>query len=117
MKNQLLRLAELIQQNFPEDLLATFKGTEKLSLVKRIELVDRARTVHQRRSETLWLQAGKQRTADERYAAAQAELAAFVFAYLTGDAKEYAASANEALGTLGRHAEIELISSLCRRQP
>ena len=116
VKNKLIRLAELIQQDFPDDLLATFKDNGKLSLIKRIELVDRARASHQRRSETLWLQAGKQRTDEERCASAQAELAAFVFAYLTGDAKEYADSANDALRALGRQAEVELISSLCRRQ-
>lgn len=115
MKNKLLRLAELVQENFTENLVEEFKTSDKQSLAQRMEIVSQARTVHQKRSETLWLKAGKKRTPAERHAAAQAELAAFLFAYLTGDAKEYADSAIEALCTLGRHGEIELVKSLARQ--
>lgn len=114
MKNKLLRLAELVQENFPEDLVEVFKSNDKSSLAKRLAMISRAITGHQRRSETLWLQAGKKRTPAERHAAAQAELAAFVFAYLTGDAKEYADSGIEALRTLGRDGEVDLVSSLSK---
>ncbi len=112
MKNKLLRLAEIIQENFPEELVEAFRSSGNLSLDKRIEIVSLARTLHQSRAETLWLKAGKKRTAEERIATAQADLAAFVFAYLTGDAKEYAESAVEALRTLGRHGEFDLVASL-----
>ena len=115
MKNKLLRLAELIQENFPEDLVDEFKTGGKQSLAQRLELVAQARTVHQKRSETLWLKAGKKRTPAERHATAQAELAAFLSAYLTGDAKEYTDSAIEALRAIGRQGEEELVRSLSRR--
>jgi hypothetical protein len=115
VKNKLLRLAELIQESYPEDLPEVFKGNEKSSLARRLEIISRARTFHQRRAETLWRQAGRKRTATERRAAAQAELAGFVFAYLTGDAEEYADSAIDALQTLGRRGDVELITSLAKR--
>ena len=115
MKNKLLRLAEMIQENFPENLLDEFKTNDKQSLARRLEIIGQARTVHQQRSETLWLKAGKKRTPAERRASAQAELAAFLIAYLTGDAKEYAESAIEALDALGRQGEEELVRSLARR--
>ena len=115
MKNKLIRLVELIQENFPEDLVEAFKSNGNLSLDKRIALLSQARSFHQGRCEALWLKAGKKRTAAERQAAAQADLAGFVFAYLTGDAQEYAESAIEALRALGRHGEVDLIASLVRR--
>lgn len=115
MKNKLLRLAEIIQDDFPEDLIEAFKSTGNQSFAAKIELLSAARTLHQSRSETLWLQAGKQRTDQERRAAAQADVAAFLCAYLTGDAKEYAESAIEALQVLGRHGEVDLIGSLAKR--
>lgn len=114
MKNKLLRLAEIIQENFPEDLVEAFRSSGKLSLDKRIEIASLARNLHQSRAETLWLKAGNKRTAEEKYATAQADLAAFVFAYLTGDAKEYAESAVEALRALGRHGEVDLVTSLAK---
>lgn len=115
MKNKLIRLAELIQEDFPEKIVAAFRSNEKLSLTQRLELVNQAITFHRKRAETLWLEAGRKRTPAEKRATAQAELAAFVFAYLTGDGKEYANSAIEALNTLGRQGEVDLIKSLCRR--
>ena len=114
MKNKLIRLAELIQEDFPENIMAAFRSNEKSSLVQRIGITSDAIAFHQKRAETLWLKAGKKRTVEEKRSVARAELAAFVFAYLTGDAKEYAASAIEALGSLGRHAEVDLVKSLCK---
>jgi hypothetical protein len=113
--NKLIRLAEIIQEDFPNKLVAVFKENEKPSLAKRLAIINEAITAHQSRAESLWLQAGKKRTAAERRAAAQAELAGFVFAYLTGDAKEYADTGIAALQTLGRHGEVELIRSLSKR--
>lgn len=115
MKNHLLRLAELIQENFPEDLLSAFKSSEKTSHAARRDLITRAISSHRERAAALWQQANKQRSPEERYASAQADLASFVFGYLTGDAKEYADSALEALHILGRQAETDLIRSLCRK--
>lgn len=115
MTNKLLRLAQIIQEDFPEKLVPAFKTAEKQSLVRRITLVNQAIAAHQNRAEILYLQAGKKRTPAERRATAQAELAAFVFAYLTGDAKEYADSGVEAMRALGRYGEIDLIRSLSRR--
>lgn len=115
MKNKLIRLAELIQEDFPEKIVAAFRSRDKSSLTQRLEMVNKAITFHRRRAESLWLQAGRKRTPAERRASAQAELAAFVFAYLTGDGKEYADSAIEALTALGRQGEVDLIQTLCRR--
>lgn len=114
VKNKLLRLAELIQEDFPGNLVDPFKSNKNQSLAKRLTLIGEAITFHQGRSETLWLQAGKKRTAEERRATAQAELAAFVFAYLTGDAKEYEDSAIEAMRSLGRQGEVDLVRTLSR---
>ena len=115
MKNKLLRLAEIIQQDLSENLVEVFKSAGNQSLAMKIELVSEARSVHQKRSEVLWLQAGKKRTVAEKRASAQAELAAFVVAYLTGDGKEYVETAVEALKSLGRHGEVELVTSLAKR--
>lgn len=115
MKNNLIRLAELIQEGLPEDLVATFKSNEKEDRDERLALIGKAINSHRERAEGLWLQAGKKRTAEERYVTAQAELASFIFAYLTGDAKEYADSAIEAMHALGRQSEEDLVTKLCRR--
>jgi len=115
VKNKLLRLAELIQEDFPENLVDAFKSSGNQSMAARLVLVNQARNLHQQRAESLWLQAKKQRTPAERRAVAQAELAAFVSAYLTGEAREYAETAVEALRILDRHGETELVTSLCRR--
>ena len=115
MKNKLLRLAEIIQQGLSEDLVDVFRSAGNQSLAMKIELVSEARTLHQKRSEFLWLQAGKKRTLAEKRASAQADLAAFVVAYLTGDGKEHMETAVEALLTLGRQGEIDLVLSLAKR--
>lgn len=115
MKNKLLRLAEIIQQGLSEDLVEVFRSSGNQSLAMKIEFVSAARTSHQKRAEVLWLQAGKKRTLTERRASAQADLAAFVVAYLTGDGKEYVETAVEALETLGRQGEVELVTSLAKR--
>ena len=115
MKNKLLRLAEIIQQGLSEDLVDVFRSASNRSLAMKIELVSEARTLHQKRSEFLWLQAGKKRTLAEKRASAQADLAAFVVAYLTGDGKEHMETAVEALLTLGRQGEIDLVLSLAKR--
>ena len=114
MKNKLIRLAELIQEDFPEKIVAAFRSNEKQSLAKQLEVVNEAIAFHRKRAETLWLEAGRKRTPAERRATAQAELAAFVFAYLTGDGKEYANSGIEALKALGRQGEVDLVKTLCR---
>ncbi len=112
MKNKLIRLAELIQEDFSENLIAAFRSSEKQSLARRLAITSDAIAFHQSRSEELWLKAGSKRTAEEKHAAARAELAAFVFAYLTGDVREYAESAREAMRTLGRQGEIDIVKSL-----
>lgn len=116
MKNKLIRLAELVQDDCLENIVAVFKSTEKASLAQRLAITSLAISSHQHRSETLWLKAGKKRTPKERQSTARAELAAFLFAYLTGDAREYADSAIAALRTLGRQGEEDLIKSLCSRR-
>jgi len=114
VKNKLLRLAEIIQQDLSEDLVDVFRSAGNQSLVAQIELVSEARSLHQKRSEVLWLQAGKKRTLAEKRASAQADLAAFVVAYLIGDGKEYAETAIEALQALGRQGEIDLVTRLTK---
>ena len=115
MKNKLLRLAEIIQQDLPEDLVGAFRSAGHQSLAMKIELLSEARSSHQKRSEVLWLQAGKKRTLAEKRASAQADLAAFVVAYLTGDGKDHVETAVEALQALGRHGEVDLVTSLAKR--
>jgi len=115
VKNKLLRLAELIQQDLPEDLVDVFRSAGNQSLAMKIELVNEARSSHQKRAEVLWLQADKKSTLAEKHASAQADLAAFVVAYLTGDSKEHVETAVEALQTLGRYGEVDLVTSLAKR--
>lgn len=115
MNNKLLRLAQIIQEDFPEKLVPAFKSAEKQSLAKRIALVNQAIAAHQAHAERLYLQAGKKKTPAERRATARAELASFVFACLTGDASEHADSGVEAMRVLGRHGEEDLIRSLSQR--
>lgn len=114
MSNKLIRLAELVQEDFPGKIVAAFRSEEQVSLQQRLELMDKVINFHRQRAEVLWLEAGRKRTPAEKRASAQAELAAFVFAYLTGDGKEYANSAAEALRSLGRQGEVDLIKSLCK---
>ncbi len=116
MKNKIIRLIELIQEDFPEELLAYFKTEEEAPLKTRLALASKAISHHQQRSADLWLAAGKKRTPDEKKASARADLAAFLFAYLTGTPKENAQSAIEALEVLGRQMEAELIYSLCKKR-
>ncbi len=115
MKNKLIRLAELIQEDFPENIMASFRSNVKSSLAQRISITSDAIAFHQKRAEALWLKAGKKRTVQEKQAVARSEIAAFVFAYLTGDAKEYADSALEAMRALGRQGEFDIIKSLAKR--
>ena len=114
MRNKLRRLAEFIQVGFPENLVATFKYSKNQSLAKRLALTSDAIAFHQTRAETLWLQAGKQKTIDEKYAIAQAEIASFVFACLSGETRECEESTLEAMLTLGRQSEVAIIRSLCK---
>lgn len=114
MENKLLRLIEIIQDDFPEVILSAFKAKIPLSLDERIALVGSVRDFHQNRADTLWLKAGKMRSPEEKRATAQAELSSFVFAYLTGEAKEYVTSASDALKTLGRQGELDIVKSLTR---
>ncbi len=115
MRNKLRRLTEFIQEGFPEKLVDAFKYHKDHTLQKRLAITSKAIAFHQDRAGTLWIQAGKMRTAEERHAAAQAELASFVFAYLSGDADEYAESTVEAMRALGRQGEVDIIRSLSKR--
>ena len=114
MRNKLRRLAEFIQMGFPENLVATFKYSKNQSLTKRLALTSEAIAFHRGRAEALWLQAGRQKTVEESHAAAQAEVASFVFACITGETRECADSTIEAMLTLGSQSEVEIIRSLCK---
>lgn len=114
MRNKLRRLAEFIQEGFPEKIVEAFKYDENQTLAKRLAVTSEAIAFHQNRAGTLWLEAGKKRTPEERRAAAQAELASFVFAYLTGEAKENASSTIDAMRALGRQGEVDIVKSLSR---
>ncbi|MEA3465995.1 MAG: hypothetical protein U9R29_08350 [Thermodesulfobacteriota bacterium] len=114
MKNKLLRLIEIIQDDFPEVILSSFKGKKPLSLDEGIALISVVRDFHQNRADTLWFEADKMRSPEEKRATAQAELARFIIAYLTGEAKEYTTSATEALITLGRQGDLDAINNLTR---
>lgn len=115
MKNKLLRLAELIEEGSDLELTEAFHFDSPHSLNERINLLAGAIKAQQKRSEALWLAAGKKRSPEEKRAEARAALAAFLFAYLTGEAREHEKSAVEALEVLGRQAEAELVRSLARR--
>jgi hypothetical protein len=54
-------------------------------------------------------------TAAEIHATAQAELASFVFAYLSGDPRECPDSTIEAMRALGRQGEADIVRSLSGR--
>lgn len=114
MKNKLLRMIEIIQDDYPEPLLAEFKTKKVLPLDHRIELIGLARDFHQNRADDLWIKNGKKRSKKEKVAAAQADLARFVFGCLTGDAKEYVESATAAMTTLNRQGEMDLVKTLTR---
>lgn len=116
MKNKLLRLTELIQEDFSDDLHAAFHFEVQASLQERLDLASQAISHHQQRSAELWLAAGKKRTPKEKEAAARADLATFLLAYLTGSPSENAETAVEALEILGRSSEIDLIASLCKQR-
>jgi hypothetical protein len=115
VNNKLIRLAELVQEDFPENLLTAFKSPANTTLAQRLGIASQAIASHQKRAEDLWLKAGRKRSPRERQASARAELAAFLFACLSGDAPEYADSAREALRALGRQGETGLVNSLCRK--
>jgi len=115
VRNKLRRLAEFIQVGFPENLIATFKYSKNQSLATRLALTSEAIAFHQSRAEALWLQAGKKKTAEERHAVAQAEIASFLFAYLTGEIGESAESTIEAMRAIGREGEVDIIRSLTKR--
>lgn len=115
MRNKLRRLAEFIQEGFPENLVAAFKYSKSQSLARRLDLTSKAIAFHQGRAEVLWLEAGRMQTAAEIHATAQAELASFVFAYLSGDPRECPDSTIEAMRALGRQGEADIVRSLSGR--
>lgn len=116
MKNKLLRLTELIQEDLPTELHAAFRPEENSTLEERLELSSQAISHHQERSAELWVAAGNKRSPAEKRASARASLASFLFAYLTGSPQENAETAIEALEVLGRASETDLITSLCKRR-
>jgi hypothetical protein len=117
VRNKLRRLAEFIQEGFPEKIVEVFKfdADEEQALAKQLAMISKAIAFHQHRAGELWLQAGKKRTTEERRVSAQAELASFVFAYLNGEAGDHAESTLEAMRSLGRENEVNIVKSLSRR--
>ncbi len=118
MRNKLRRLAEFIQEGFPEEIVEVFKfkKDEEEVLEKQLAITSSAIAFHQTRAGELWLQAGKKRTPAERRASAQAEMASFVFAFLTGEVDEHAESTVEAMRALGREGEVDIVRSLAKRK-
>lgn len=115
MRNKLRCLAEFIQEGFPKKIVEVFKYDEEHTLEKQLAIASEAIAFHQKRAGELWLQAGKKRTAEEMHATAQATLAAFVFAYLTGEAQDHKEGTIEALRAIGRQNEVDIVKSLTRR--
>ena len=115
VRNKIRQLAEFIQEGFPEKIVEAFKYDEEQTLEGRLAITSEAIAFHQKRAGSLWLQAGKKRTAEERHATAQAALASFVFACLTGEAKEHRESTVAVMKELGRQREVDIVRSLTRR--
>ena len=115
VRNKLRQLADYIQEGFPEKIVEAFKYDEDQTLEKQLAITSEAIAFHQIRSGELWLEAGKRTTLKEKHATAQATLASFLFAYLTGEAKEHSESTIETLRALGRQREVDIIRSLTRR--
>lgn len=115
VRNKLRQLADFIQEGFPGKIVEAFKYDEDQTLENRLAITSEAIAFHQKRAGELWLQAGRRRTAEELHATAQAALASFVFAYLTGDAEDYRESTVETLKAIGRPREVEIVRSLAKR--
>lgn len=115
MRNMLRQLADYIQEGFPEKIVEAFKYDEDQTLENQLAITSEAIAFHQKRSGELWLEAGKRTTLKEKHATAQATLASFLFAYLTGEAKEHSESTIETLRALGRQREVDIVRSLTRR--
>jgi hypothetical protein len=115
VRNKLRQLADFIQEGFPGKIVEVFKYDEDRTLDEQLSITNEAFDFHQKRAGVLWIQAGKRRTAEEEYATAQAAVASFLFAFLTGEAKEHRESTLEALRAIGRQKEADIIRSLTRR--
>lgn len=115
MRNKLRQLADYIQEGFPGKIVAAFKYDEKQTLENQLAITGEAIAFHQKRAGDLWLEAGKKTTLKEKQATAQATLAAFLFAYLTGEAKEHSEATIETLRALGRQREVDIVKSLTKR--
>jgi predicted metal-dependent hydrolase len=115
VRNKLRQLADYIQEGFPEKIVEAFKYDKDQTLENQLAITSEAIAFHQKRSGELWLEAGKRTTLKEKHATAQATLASFLFAYLTGEAKEHSESTIETLRALGRQREVDIVRSLTRR--
>ncbi len=115
MRNRFIRLAEIIQEDAPGELPEMFLTSERqLNLDEALERIRALRAYHEKRAANIWT-AQRQLTPELRAASARADLASFFAACLTGGAGEYRDTACEALQTLGRQAEVDLIRRLARR--
>lgn len=115
VRNKLRQLADYIQEGFPEKIVDAFKYDKDQTLENQLAITSEAIAFHQKRSAELWLEAGKKTTLKEKHATARATLASFLFAYLTGEAKEHSESTIETLRALGRQREVDIVRSLTRR--
>ncbi len=115
MRNRFIRLAEIIQEDAPGDLPQMFLSSEgQFDLDEALARIMALGNYHEKRAADIW-NAQRRITPELRAASARAELASFFIACLTGAAGDFRDTALEALQTLGRQAEHDLIRLLSQR--
>ncbi|KIH77241.1 hypothetical protein SAMN05660860_02178 [Geoalkalibacter ferrihydriticus] len=115
MRNRFIRLAEIIQEDAPGELPEMLLSSERqINFDETLQRINALRNHHEKRSADIW-HAQQRVTPELRAASARADLASFFAACLTGSAGEHRDTALEALQTLGRQAEYDLIRMLARR--
>ena len=114
MRNRFIRLAEIIQEDAPGALPELFLASERqFDHEEALARINALHSYHEKRAAEIW-KAQRRVTPELRAASARADLASFFAACLTGSADEYRDTALDALQTLGRQGESDLIRLLAR---
>jgi hypothetical protein len=116
MRNHFIRLAEIVQEGTESNLAEMFRQSEqRLDTEAALAEIRALRNAHQEHATELW-HAHERITPELREASARADLAGFFAACLEGGAAEFRDTAMEALLTLGRRGDQDLVESLTRRR-